>query len=629
PNYREIAELDNEILNELEISKTGKKSSIHCVKKLYSRLNEKNYSNKNVLLDYDDKEFEHYCIPPSIINAYKEEGIYELFKEQAECLKIIFKTEFSNEITENRTENITRIENREKNFKFDFFDTYNYNLDYTNQTDNHLLINNINEHNGYNINYMDKLNYNSGLNNGHDTNYNYNGCDNFLFNIPTGMGKTLIYDVIIIYLILYKGYRVILAQPTVSLIDEKNQYYNKLLGDNTVALNIKKYNRTECNGHSYNLFIDIALCTYEQANNIINVIIKNKLKCNYIYILDEIHLINDINRGFFVETLLTKIIYIQKEMKDIFTIKMYGFSATLSNIDQLGKWLNAKTYVSKRKEQKIKFLYKINNNICKDIHENIVERKINPNSRLDPDGLAYLVSEDLYLNKNILIYCPTKKRTEHVAIFLSKIVPYYLYSWGYKLNKELIKKRIELTKQLELYSFNKTDIIQKLILNGIFYHHSQLAKDEKKIIVNAFKDNIIFCICCTTTLSTGLNFNVHTIILRNIKIGKDYITKEQLTQISGRCGRVRKIYSSVSAGELTNLPNMQTELTNLLNTQTELTNLLNTQTEQTNLLNTQTEQTNLLNTQTELTNLPNIQTELTNLPNTQTELTNLPTYKPN
>ncbi|CRH01763.1 DEAD box helicase, putative [Plasmodium relictum] len=463
---------------------------------------------------------------------YNNIGIYELYKEQIECLKNIFVNEEIENNLKNKNNEEFSVPRKNENVNFILDSDFFLPLEKSEIKDIKCLYF---KDNKANESFSDKSNEYKNYTCNNNTFYK-----NFLFNIPTGMGKTIIYDILIIRSILYKGYRIVLTLPTVSLINEKSDYYEKLLGKNTVSLNIKKFNSLNFTGYSYNISTDIALCTYEQANIIINIIIKNNLKCNYIFIIDEIHYINDMHRGFLIETLLTKIKFIQKNYENLFYIRTYGFSATLSNIDQLGDWLNAKVYVSKEKLQKIKYLYKIKNVIYKDININEIERKLDNPVLLDPDHLVYLVSEELILKRNVLIFCPTRDKTEKIALFISNIIPYYLKNKSYNMNNELLDKRIYLINELKKLDI-KTENLEKLILNGIFYHHSQLNKNEKEIIENSFKNNILFCLCCTTTLSVGVNLNVHTIIIRSLRLGNNFLTKDQITQMAGRCGRIKKV----------------------------------------------------------------------------------------
>ncbi|KNC36116.1 helicase [Plasmodium falciparum RAJ116] len=112
---------------------------------------------------------------------------------------------------------------------------------------------------------------------------------------------------------------------------------------------------------------------------------------------------------------------------------------------------------------------------------------------------------------------------------------------------ELQEKRFKLLNDLKGLTI-KVANVEKMIMNGIFYHHSGLNINEKSLIENSFRNNILFCLCCTTTLSVGINMNIHTIIIRSLKLGKSFITKDEITQMAGRCGRSqKKLYDSTSS----------------------------------------------------------------------------------
>ncbi|KJP86305.1 hypothetical protein AK88_04024 [Plasmodium fragile] len=539
-DYKDVVKVDNHILKELNISKKGSKSSIQDVNSLYSRVNDLVHLGGEAHLD--ETMFEYYCIPQSIISEYNSLGVYELYKVQADCLRDILQNEQIENSVQSKVEEMTQEERTAD-------EKYSPSIDYFSNAESFSSLDEFKhiyeERRGCEV-YPRR-----GSTNAHvchdkwnivclkaDTKNNF-FYKNFLFNIPTGMGKTIIYDILMIRMILYKGYRAILALPTMALINEKNDYYEKLLGENSVSLNIRKFNSSNFSGNSYDRSTDIAICTYEQANNIINIIIKNNLKSSYIIIMDEIHYINYMRRSVFIELLLTKIKYIQGNYENDFKFRLYGFSATLSNAHQLGEWLDAKVHVSEDKNQNIKHLYKIGNAIYKDIHQQELERTLDVPFHLDPDHLVYLLSEELILQRNVLIFCRTKKKCEQVAHFISIIMPHFLKNRDYKVKTAVLERREKLVTELKNLSVQTPDV-DKLILRGIFYHHSELQNKEKGIVEDAFRSNTLFCLCCTTTLCVGVSFNVHTIIIRDIRIGRSFMTKDMIMQMSGRCGRVKK-----------------------------------------------------------------------------------------
>src|SRR2546423_12637732 len=88
--------------------------------------------------------------------------------------------------------------------------------------------------------------------------------------------------------------------------------------------------------------IDISVCTIEKANALVNTAIGNgKIGELGIVVLDEMHMLDDKNRGYLIELRITKLLCLQGG------IQLIGMSATLSNPQVIADWLGVKSYVSK------------------------------------------------------------------------------------------------------------------------------------------------------------------------------------------------------------------------------------------------------------------------------------------
>ena len=85
---------------------------------------------------------------------------------------------------------------------------------------------------------------------------------------------------------------------------------------------------------------DLTICTIEKANSLLNKLIEegNHEDVRY-FIIDEFHLVQDEQRGWQLETILTKLRTIEKKMNKPNFFQVVGMSATMSGLETLKAWL--------------------------------------------------------------------------------------------------------------------------------------------------------------------------------------------------------------------------------------------------------------------------------------------------
>ncbi|EJW85888.1 type III restriction enzyme [Wuchereria bancrofti] len=228
-------------------------------------------------------------------------------------------------------------------------------------------------------------------------------------------------------------------------------------------------------------------------------------------------MIGENTRGAIIEQGLIK--FMQKG-----TGQIVGMSATLSNVEQLAKFLNAAVFSTKFRPVKLVEKVKIDNSLYiiqpegkLELEMNLGENKL---KNRDPDGLVPLLY-DIVPKRSVLIFCPTKKNCENVCKMLSHLMP-----------KLAIVKALKNEEDDEFPS-----LLELSITRGVAYHHSGLTADERKIIEGAYQDGIISIICCTSTLAAGVNLPARRVIINAPLVGKESLRKAQYLQMIGRAGR--------------------------------------------------------------------------------------------
>ncbi|XP_030771842.1 helicase POLQ-like isoform X3 [Rhinopithecus roxellana] len=254
----------------------------------------------------------------------------------------------------------------------------------------------------------------------------------------------------------------------------------------------------------------------------------------YVAIVQEkLHMIGEGSRGATLEMTLAKILYTSK------TTQIIGMSATLNNVEDLQKFLQAEYYTSQFRPVELKEYLKINDTIyeidSKAENGMTFSRLLNFKysdtlKKMDPDHLVALVTE-VIPNYSCLVFCPSKKNCENVAEMICKFL-----SKEYLKHKE--KEKCEVIKNLKnIGNGNLCPVLKRTIPFGVAYHHSGLTSDERKLLEEAYSTGVLCLFTCTSTLAAGINLPARRVILRAPYVAKEFLKRNQYKQMIGRAGR--------------------------------------------------------------------------------------------
>ena len=345
---------------------------------------------------------------------------------------------------------------------------------------------------------------------------------NFLISIPTASGKTLIGEMALINHLLDEdktptGKKGVFIVPLKALASEKYEEFKAKYERYglKIALSIGDYDEDE-DLSSYNLIITTA----EKLDSLWRHKI-DWIDDVSVVVVDEIHLINDETRGGTLEILLTKL----KE----FNIQIIGLSATIGNPEELAEWLNAELIVDDWRPVELK----------KGIYKNGIIEFINGENKgitaINNNDIYNLVVDCVKEGGCCLVFCNTKKGAVNEAkkLNLKKF-----------LTDEEKKKLKEIAEGILSILEPPTEMCKTLaecILNGSAFHHAGLTYQHRKIVENAFRERLIKVICCTPTLSVGINVPCRRAIVKDLtrytNKGIRYIPVMEIQQCIGRAGR--------------------------------------------------------------------------------------------
>ncbi|KKF96101.1 DNA polymerase theta [Ceratocystis platani] len=150
------------------------------------------------------------------------------------------------------------------------------------------------------------------------------GEKNLIYSAPTGGGKSLVAEVLMLRRIMQEPRaKAILVLPYVALDLARNPWQQRADADAVRVVGFHGGSKLKATWNDF----EIAVCTIEKANSMINTAIQeghvNNLKA---VVLDEIHMIDDGHRGYLMELLTSKLLSIAQP------IQIIGMSATISKI---------------------------------------------------------------------------------------------------------------------------------------------------------------------------------------------------------------------------------------------------------------------------------------------------------
>uniref|UniRef100_A0A1A9WCV6 Helicase POLQ-like n=1 Tax=Glossina brevipalpis TaxID=37001 RepID=A0A1A9WCV6_9MUSC len=360
---------------------------------------------------------------------------------------------------------------------------------------------------------------------------------NLIYALPTSGGKTLVAEILILREVICREKNVLFILPYVSIVQEKVSSMSPFAINLDFLVEEYTAGRGKCPPIARRKRKSIYIASIEKGSILFDSLIEVK-RANEIglVVIDELHLVGERGRGATLEILLTKIMYLNAN------IQVVGMSATIGNLSELSKFLNADVYTRGFRPVELKEYIKCGRDILeinlsgKSVEEIFIyKRTVNFNYsdavlRSDPDHLAGLVTECCPKN-NCLIFCSSRKNCENVAVLLSRILPKSKFLDYHKRDKD------DLMDALNKVCGILSPVLARTIPYGVAYHHSGLTIEERKFIETAYRLGTLCVICCTSTLAAGVNLPAKRVIIRAPYVGAEFMTLCKYKQMIGRAGR--------------------------------------------------------------------------------------------
>lgn len=341
---------------------------------------------------------------------------------------------------------------------------------------------------------------------------------NLVVAVPTASGKSLIGYLAATKHVLERGGKVMYIVPLRALASEKYEDLKKFepLGIK-VSMSVGDFDEPDKRLQG----ADIIVATSEKADSLL----RHRgewLSAVSLVVADEVHLINDPDRGPTLEVTLAKFKRYNPSMQII------ALSATVGNSIELAAWLDAQHISSKWRPVKLK------EGVYSD---EVVSFTDNSKKKIvhDEDPVWSLIKDSLGGGGQCLVFVNARRSAESLAAKYSKLMKDFSGSAPEEADLASIEGDAENTSMARS--------LRACIKKGMAFHHAGLTNEQRKFVESNFKKGKIKVIIATPTLAAGINLPARRVIIRDVQRYEDGgyvpIPVMEIKQMCGRAGRPR------------------------------------------------------------------------------------------
>ncbi|MEM2108477.1 MAG: DEAD/DEAH box helicase [Candidatus Bathyarchaeia archaeon] len=350
---------------------------------------------------------------------------------------------------------------------------------------------------------------------------------NLVLASPTASGKTLIAELCSLKHVLEQNGKAVYLTPLRALANEKFdefQKYTTIRKANGKRVSIGISTGDFDSSDPWLEKHDIIVSTNEKADSLLRHRAKWMEDISLI-IADEVHLLNEAERGPTLEVVLARLMQINP------SLQILALSATINNVEEIAAWLHAQYVITEWRPVTLK------EGIL--LHEEIQyrdgdARKID---RKNANPVINLVLNTIKTGGQALVFTSTRQNS---VTWAKKIADYTAEA----LSKPL-KRALENEAEKILSASERTRISESLaalVKCGAAFHHAGLAGVHRRLIEDLFRQGKIKALTATPTLAFGVNLPARTVIIQDYRrwepgYGYYPISVLEYKQMAGRAGR--------------------------------------------------------------------------------------------
>jgi len=350
---------------------------------------------------------------------------------------------------------------------------------------------------------------------------------NIVLASPTASGKTLVAELCALKHVLEYGGKVLYLTPLRALASEKYSEFRKYTelrkvdGERlSVGISTGDYDSSDPWLRRH----DIIIVTNEKLDSLLRHRAPWVEEVSLV-VADEVHLINDVERGPTLEVVLARLQQVNPDLQ------ILALSATIRNSEEVAEWLDAIPVTTDWRPVTLREGVLLGDEIqFKDGGATRIKLK----TKSPSINLALHAVES---GGQALIFASTRRSAVGLA---KKAAP----EVG-KAVSRATERALERVAESIMASGERTrisDLLAELVKKGVAFHHAGLHHAHRRIIEDAFREGKIKVLTATPTLAFGVNLPARMVIInsyRRYEPGYGYypITVLEYKQMVGRAGR--------------------------------------------------------------------------------------------
>ena len=345
--------------------------------------------------------------------------------------------------------------------------------------------------------------------------------DSLVASIPTASGKTLIAQLAMLSAV-DRGGKALYIVPLRALASEKREEFAEFEAYG-VSIGVATGNYEDTG--EWLAGKDIIVATSEKVDSLVRngAPWVDDLDC---VVSDEVHLVDDPNRGPTLEVTLAKLRRINPDLQVV------ALSATVGNAGEMAEWLDAELVDSEWRPIELKTGVQYGQALH---FGDGSKRELRVGSNEKPTEA--IVRDTLAEDGSTLVFVNSRRNAEGAAKRLAN-------TSRDGLDDEERRRLADLAEEIRGVSDTETsEDLAACVEKGAAFHHAGCSSEHRSIVEDAFRDRLIKVIAATPTLAAGVNTPSRRVVVRDWRRysgdagGMKPLSVLEVHQMMGRAGR--------------------------------------------------------------------------------------------